>query len=104
MSQLILPKRGTLSAHEMKLTAAAIMCASYARMMDLGSRGMRHETLTAEDERDLKRLMQWYANLGVDNKDKLDKWIHDFSRDTEDISGKAGRKAIKKVSEWNTAQ
>jgi hypothetical protein len=43
-------------------------------------------------------------NLGEDQRDKIHKWIKDFSHDTEDVTGKAGRQAIQKVSEWNANQ
>lgn len=103
MSNLILPKRGTMRATEMKLVAAAIMCASYARMMQLVNYAIERNLETWE-EADMKRLMAWYNNLGVDNQAKIDEWIIAFSRDTEDVTAKSGRKAVKKVSEWNSAQ
>jgi hypothetical protein len=100
MSELILPKRGSMSATEMKLVTAAIMAASYARMLQLG---IQHN-LEPYEERDLKRLMQWWNNLGEEQKQKIEEWIITFSRDTEDVTGMAGRQAVKKVSEWNTTQ
>jgi hypothetical protein len=79
-------------------------------MLWLGQKGA-HVSLTSEEERDLKRLMGWYNNLGTDMKDKMEDWIYQFSRDTHDVSERSGRKvgeanqkALKRVTKWNTAQ
>jgi hypothetical protein len=97
-------------AERMKLTVIAISTASYARMFQLQFIAQGGD-LQPEDERDLKRLMQWYNNLGEDRKNKLDTWIYDLSRDTEDVTERSGRKvddankrAMKAVTKWDASQ
>lgn len=88
----------TLTNEETRLTYACIMCASYARYLHL-----RHSQmiLGTEEERDLKRLHIWWANLGETQKDKLLDWVKAFSHDTEDVTGRSGRKEMRK---WSQSQ
>ena|ERR1700722_10500316 len=111
---IILPgtRHGMDHAERMKLTVIAISTASYARMFQLMFKSKDDPNgLTPEEETDFKRLMQWFNNLGTDRKDKLDQWIYDLSRDTEDVSGSSGRKiddankrAMKEVTKWESNQ
>jgi hypothetical protein len=110
---IILPgtRGGMDHAERMKLTVIAISTASYARMFQLQFMLVENQTLNAEDERDFKRLMHWYQNLGSERKEKLDTWIYDLSRDTEDVTEHSGRKvddankkAMKKITKWESNQ
>lgn len=99
------------SPERMKLTVIAISTASYARMYQLWFKVKEGVKWGPGEEADFKRLMKWYKNLGEDRKDKLDKWILDMSRDTEDVTGKSGRvvddankRAMEKVTEWESNQ
>jgi len=109
---IILPgtRGGMDHAERMKLTVIAISTASYARMFQLQFIAQGGD-LQPDDERDLKRLMNWYNNLGEDRKNKLDQWILDMSRNTEDVTSGSGRKiddankkAMKAVTKWESNQ
>ena len=112
MSDLILPRRASSmdNSERMKLTVIAISTASYARMFQLMFEAQKGD-LEPDQERDLKRLMAWYTNLGAERKDKLDSWIYDLSRNTEDVTEHSGRKvdnanqqAMKKITKWESNQ
>jgi hypothetical protein len=114
MSDLILPDSYTKiisPSDARKLITLAFFCCNYARMVHLGMKGKMGEVLTAKEERDIKRLMNWYVNLGADLKDKIDRWVEIYSDECKDVTGSSGRKvddankrAMKKITKWESNQ
>lgn len=86
---------------EQKLAVCSIMASSYARMLQLR---YTVDEFNISLDAEYNRLTQWWNNLGQDRKDTLQKWIMEFSKETEDVTVKVARQAVKRVSEWNSNQ
>ena len=92
-----------MTPNEVKLTTVAIAASSYARYLHLIVNNQLKD-LEADDERDFKRLSQWWNALGVERKEKIERWIKEFSKETEDVTPITSKQLIQTNFQWEPGQ